>query len=312
MKDERKMATLDTYLAEDIRKTVRGIVKPNEPMAKHTTFGIGGPADVYIEPADADDLAAVITWANANQVPWFVFGDGANLLVSDKGIRGIVIRTGKPFMKAKFDGDRVTVGSGAKLDKIVSLTVNAGLGGLENAAGIPGTIGGAIVMNAGTYRGQIGDVVEIVRVVTCEGKQLDMTPDDLQFKYRWSVFQTDKSKIIVESVLKLVPGNKEELVRTAENIRRRRNVNLPTVGRSAGCVFKNPDGHSAGQLIDEAGLKGTRCGDALVADKHANFILNMGNASAADVHTLAEQVRTTIKQKFDIDLNYEVRIVGDW
>lgn len=297
---------------KELRAVVRGIVKFNEPMSKHTTFGIGGPADYYVEPADADDLASVMAWVNKNRMPWFVFGDGANLLVADKGIRGVVIRMGKPFMNVKIDGEQVTAGSGMKLDRLVTMTVEAGLAGLENIAGIPGTVGGAIVMNAGTYRGEIGNVIELVRVVTDEGEQLELTPDKLDFKYRWSIFQADKSKIITEAVLRLNPGDRTELIAIAENIRARRNVNLPTNGRSAGCMFKNPDGHSAGQLIDKAGLKGVSVGDAVVADKHANFILNVGNATAADVRALAEQVKEKVKEQFNIDLNYEVRIVGDW
>lgn len=305
------IASSDTQSIEEIRQIVRGTVKLNEPMSKHTTFGIGGPADVYIEPADANDLAGVMAWINEQRLPWFVFGDGANLLVADKGVRGAVIRMGKPFTKVKIDGERVIVGSGAKLDKVVTLTTEAGLGGLEPAAAIPGSVGGAIVMNAGTYRGQIGDVVERVSVVTSDGRQVDLTPENLQFRYRWSVFQGDKSMIIVEAVLHMKPGDRDELMRTAEFVRHRRNTNLPG-GRSAGCVFKNPDGRSAGQLIDEAGLKGACIGDAVVADKHGNFILNTGHATAAEVRELAEKVRGIIKEKFDINLIYEVRIVGDW
>jgi UDP-N-acetylmuramate dehydrogenase len=303
---------LNIETVKELREIIRGIVKSDEPMAKHTTFGIGGPADIYVEPADSDDLAAAMAWVHSQQVPWFVFGDGANLLVADKGIRGVVIRMGKPFTKIAIDGECITVGSGAKLDKVVSTAVGASLAGIENIAGIPGTVGGAIVMNAGTYRGEIGNVVELVRVVTDEGEQLELTPEDIRFRYRWSIFQSDKSKIITEAVLHLEPGDKGELIRTAENIRNRRNVNLPTEGRSAGCMFKNPEGHSAGQLIDQAGLKGASVGDALVADKHGNFIMNMGNASAADVRALAEKVREKIKKEFDVDLVYEVRIVGDW
>lgn len=306
------IAALNTETNKELGRIVRGIVKTDEPMAKHTTFGIGGPADIFVQPADTADLAAVMAWVNRQQIPWFVFGDGANLLVADKGIRGVVIRMGKPFTKIEIDKERITAGSGAKLDKAVSVSVDAGLAGMENIAGIPGTIGGAIVMNAGTYRGEIGNVVELVRVVTDKGEQLELTPDDIQFKYRWSVFQTDKSKIITEAVLHLKPGDKDGLVQTAEDIRARRNVNLPTIGRSAGCMFKNPDGQSAGQLIDRAGLKGSHVGDAAVADKHGNFIMNMGSASAADIRALAEQVREKVKKEFDVDLIYEVRIVGDW
>lgn len=297
--------------AEELRRLSRAIVKADEPMSKHTTFGIGGPADIYVEPADADDLATIISWAKKADVPTFVFGDGANLLVSDKGIRGIAVRMGKPFMNVKIDGEKVLVGSGAKLDKVVNATVNESLGGLENTAGIPGTVGGAIVMNAGTYRGQIGDVIELVSVVTCDGERRDMSAAECEFRYRWSVFQADKSKIIVGAVLGLKAGDRAELVRTAQHIRRRRNLNLPE-GRSAGCVFKNPDGQSAGQLIDAAGLKGTCIGDATVADKHGNFILNRGTASAEEVRALAEKVRSTVKASSGFDLEYEVRLVGEW
>jgi len=299
-------------LADLLREVARGIVKVDEPMSKHTTFGIGGPADVYIEPTDADDLASVMARVAERGLPWFVFGDGANLLVSDKGIRGLVIKMGRPFSKIKIEGELVTVGSAAKLDKVVSATVGAGLSGLEYAAAIPGTVGGAIVMNAGTYRSQIGDVTEQVSVVTNDGRRLDLTPEDLQFGYRWSMFQADPSKIIVGALLRLRRGEKEELVRMMEAVRRRRAINLPSVGRSAGCVFKNPDGVSAGQLIDQAGLKGLAVGDAVVADRHANFILNMGRAAAADVRELAERVRGAVKDKFGIELEYEIRIVGDW
>lgn len=306
------MARLNIESTEEIARLARGIVKLDEPMYKHTTFGIGGPADVYIEPADADDLSAIMAKVSDHNLPWFVFGDGANLLVSDKGIRGVVIKLGKAFSEVKIDGEIVTVGCAARLDKLVSQTCEAELAGLEYAAAIPGTVGGAIVMNAGTYLGQIGDVIERVSVVTCDSTRLYMTPEDLHFRYRWSVFQEDCGKIIVEAVMRMKPGKRNELVKVAEGIRAKRGTNLPT-GRSAGCVFKNPGGEfSAGQLIDKAELKGTSVGDAVVADKHANFIVNNGNATAADVHTLAEKVRGIVRDQFGVELIYEVRIVGDW
>lgn len=306
------MADSLLQMIEEISRLVRGTVKSDEPMSKHTTFCLGGPADIYIEPADADDLAKVMSWVHKLELPWFIFGDGANLLVADKGIRGVVIKLGKPFSGVRIDGEVVTVGSAVKLDKLVSITSEAGLAGLEYAAAIPGTVGGAIVMNAGTYLGQVGDVIEQVSVVTNDGRRLAMTPEDLQFRYRWSVFQEDSGKIIVEAIMRLKTGNRAELVKVAEDLRLRRATNLPC-GRSAGCVFKNPGGEfSAGQLIDKAGLKGLSVGDAYVADKHANFIMNSGNATAADVKALADKVRGIIRDQFGVELIYEVRIVGDW
>ncbi|MBI2843740.1 MAG: UDP-N-acetylmuramate dehydrogenase [Armatimonadetes bacterium] len=305
------MTTSNIELASDLRKAIRGVVKADEPMSKHTTFKIGGPADVFVDPADADDLAAVVSWANRHDVPWLAFGAGANMLVSDRGIRGILIKMGRPFQRIELEGERLYVGSGANLDKVVSVTTEAGLAGLEYAAAIPGTVGGAIVMNAGTYRGQIGDVIETVSVVTSEGERRDLSPEDSQFRYRWSVFQVDRSRIIVSAIMRLRPGDRDELVRTAEGIRRKRATNLPS-GPSAGCVFKNPEGQSAGQLIDQAGLKGTRVGDAVVADKHGNFIVNEGKATASDVKALADLVRQAIREKFGVELEFEVRIVGDW
>ena len=309
----KSMTNSEAQLADGLRRITRGIVKSAEPMSKHTSFGIGGPADIYVEPADGDDLAALVAWANGRGVPWCVFGDGANVLVSDKGIRGLAIRMGRPFRRVRTDGQRVVAGSGAKLDKVVSAAVEAGLSGLEQVAGIPGTVGGAIAMNAGTYRGQVGDALERVSVVTSDGARSELYPEDLEFGYRWSIFQADQTKIIVEATFRLEPGDRDELVRTAQSVRRRRSLNLPAEGRSAGCIFKNPGGdQSAGQLIDQAGLKGARVGDAVVSDKHANFILNMGGASAADVRALAEKVRETVHAEFGIALEYEVRIVGDW
>jgi UDP-N-acetylmuramate dehydrogenase len=315
--DERlhlmSMAVTRDHIADEIRSLSRGIVKTDEPMSMHTTFAIGGPADVYVEPADADDLAAIIAWTHKESVPWFILGGGANLLVSDKGIRGIVIRLGKPFSYTRIEGERVTAGASANLAKMIITAAEAGLTGLECATAVPGTVGGAIVMNAGTHMGRVGDVVESVRIVTAEGERRDLVREELGFSYRQSLLQVDKTKIIVEVSFGLKKGDRAEIVRMVGHLRHRRSVSQPAEKRSAGCVFKNPEGpHSAGWMIDQSGLMGTRVGDAVVSDKHANFILNVGNASAADVRTLAENVRGTVKANYDVDLEYEVRIVGDW
>lgn len=303
---------MNTLLADELRQFVRGIVKQNEPMAHHTTFGVGGPADVYVEPADEEDLAELLKWTHENGIPWMVLGAGANMLVSDSGIRGLVIRMGKPFARVKIEGEKIFCGAGASLDKVVDMAVQAGLAGLEYATAVPGTIGGAILMNAGTYRGWVGDVVETVRVLRVDGHREELSREDMQFSYKHTVLMGDTSRIITSVTFILKPGIKEEMVRTVQQLKRRRNETQPAEGRSAGCMFKNPEGMSAGWMIQEAGLKGMRIGGALVSDKHANFILNIDNASASDLRRLSEEVRKIVEQKFGITLEYEVRLVGDW
>jgi len=300
-------------ISREITSTARGIVRLNEPLAKHTTFGIGGPADIFFEPADPEDLATVISRATELGINWWVLGDGANVLVSDKGVRGIVIKLGRNFAKIKIDGNVVTAGASAKLDKLVTQTARIGLSGLECAAGIPGTVGGGIVMNAGTYHGCIGSRVESVKVIRSDGSTAELSQNEIGFRYRWSIFQSSISDIIMQAVFRLTPADPDELMKKVEEIRARRSRNLPSCGRSAGCVFKNPDETtSAGKMIEIAGMKGARIGDAVVAEEHANFILNIGNASAYDVKTLAEKVRRAVKDKFGVELEYEIRLVGEW
>lgn len=298
--------------ADELRGFVRGIIKENEPMSLHTTYGIGGPADVYVEPADEEDLATLFKWVNENKIPHLILGGGANLLVSDAGVRGIVIQLGRPFSTWKIEGERLTAGAGALLVKVIDASVQAGLKGLEVATGVPGTVGGAVIMNAGTHRGWVGDVIENVRVIRSDGSFQLLAKEDLDFSYKHSALQGDATRIITKVTFKLEPGDKEHLVRTVQMLKRRRNDSQPTVGKSCGCVFKNPEGGSAGLLIDEARLKGKRRGDAVISDVHANFILNMGNATASDIRSLAEEVRDIVQEKHGVKLEYEVRIVGDW
>lgn len=302
-----------TALITDVRQIVRGAVREHEPMSLHTTYGIGGPADIFVEPADGDDLAALVRWTHDRGLPWFAFGGGANLLVSDKGVRGIVIHLGKPFAFVKIEGTHLTAGAGSILAKVIQAAADAGLSGLEFATAVPGSVGGAIVMNGGTHLGRVGDVVEYVNVVNSSGDRLVMNKEDLQFDYRWSVLQTDKSKIVVDVTFELKPTSRVEVMKVVEHLRKRRATTQPTLGRSAGCMFKNPLGdRTSGGLIDDAGLKGARVGDAVVSDRHANFILNSGNATAADIKALADKVRAAVLDKFGVELEFEVRVVGDW
>jgi UDP-N-acetylmuramate dehydrogenase len=299
-------------IVDELKSVVRGIIKTDEPMGRHTTIGVGGPADIYIEPNDEEDLSKILAWTYEREVPLFVLGDGANLLVSDKGIRGVVVRMGRPFSYIKVDGELVIAGAGAKLAKVIDAAVKEGLAGLEVATAIPGTVGGALVMNAGTHLGDIGPAVESVRALKRDGSLWVMSRGDMHFSYRHSVLQDDKSLFVTQATFHLCPGNKQDLVRTVESLRHRRTTTQPTIGRSAGCMFKNPEGDKAGRMIDELGFKGKMRGDAMVSDRHANFVMNMGNATASDIRGLAEEVRQAVKDRYGVELEYEVRVVGDW
>lgn len=298
-------------LALDLRGKINGIVRANELMSRHTSFGVGGPADLYAEPASAEDVSLLVKEAARLEIPWIVIGDGQNLLVSDGGVRGLVIRLGRPMAYIRVEGSRMVVGAAAKLAKAIDAAIQHSLAGLEGVTGVPGSVGGAVFMNAGTRYGSIGDVTHAVTVVSPDGDIERLDREQLGFTYRYCALQED-TKIVTDVEMDLRPGDKAELVRMSEHLRRRRTTTQPTVGRSAGCVFRNPpDGH-ASQLIDLAGAKGMREGDAEVSDKHANFILNMGSANAAQIRSLAERVREMVREKHGLVLEYEVRMIGDW
>jgi UDP-N-acetylmuramate dehydrogenase len=305
------MGSSNADLAIELRAKLKGIIRADEPMSKHTSFCIGGPADLYAEPADADDISVLLAEAGRLGIPWRSIGDGQNLLVADKGIRGLVIRLGKPMSYVHVDGTRLTSGSGAKLTRAMDAAISHSLAGLEGCTGVPGTVGGAIVMNAGTKYGFVGDVTARVRVVESDGVVKDLLREEVGFGYRCSALQ-GSGRIVVEAEFQLQPGNREDLVRTVEKLRRRRAMTQPTAVKSAGCVFRNPGEQHASQLIDEAGAKGLREGDAEVSPKHANYLVNAGNASAEQIRTLGERVRQLVLDKFGVILEYEVQMIGDW
>jgi UDP-N-acetylmuramate dehydrogenase len=211
----------------------------------------------------------------------------------------------------KIEETRMIAGAGARLSKAVETAVEHGLSGLQGCAGVPGTIGGAVVMNAGTRYGWIGDITKRVTVVNEDGTVQDLTNSDLDFRYKHSVLQ-GRDRIIVEAEFELQPGSSEELASFVSRILRRRNMTQPTNGRSAGCMFKNPDDMHAGELIEKAGAKGMREGDAEVSEKHANFFMNMGHANAAQMRSLSERAREMVRDKLGITLEYEVQMIGDW
>ncbi|MGC8863155.1 MAG: UDP-N-acetylmuramate dehydrogenase [Armatimonadota bacterium] len=308
--------------AKEIRKLVRGRVAENEPMALHTTLGVGGPADVFAEVETQEDLAALVKYVSQARLLWMVLGDGTNLLVSDRGVRGVVIALTGDFKKIDARPPFIEAGAAARMSAVADAAAENNLAGLEGVGVVPGTLGGAIVMNAGTHRGYIADIVENVSVLTPDGSQRVLSREECGFTYRGSRFQSDRSLIVIGAKLRLRPGDRSEIRRSLEEIRRHRAQTQPQ-GRSAGCFFKNPrsvlpggdcEGEvlSAGQLIESAGGKGLRLGRAVVSEIHANFIINEGGATASDVRALAERVRELVRERHGVELEYEVRIVGEW
>ncbi|MEN6356050.1 MAG: UDP-N-acetylmuramate dehydrogenase [Armatimonadota bacterium] len=300
------MSTID-----DLKRIVTGRVIENEPMAPYTTLGVGGPADYFVEAPNEDELSDLMLYMSEHEIPWMVIGDGANLLVSDKGIRGVVIKLVGEFTSITVQGRRIVAGSAARISKVADMAAKNNLSGLEGVGTVPGSVGGAIVMNAGTHRGYIDEVTEGVRAVTSTGEKIALSRDKCGFTYRNSRFQYDKSLIITYAVFKMKPGDGTAIAANLEAVRKHRAETQPQ-GKSAGCFFKNPTGLSAGKLIDGAGCKGMREGGAVVSEIHSNFIMNAHNATASDLYTLAEKVRKLVKDIQGIDLEYEVRRVGQW
>jgi len=301
-------------MTEQERKTLTKLVteppKFNEPMRHHTTLRVGGPADALVTVHTLDELQKVVQFALERDLPILVLGEGSNLIVKDGGIRGIVLRLSGELTRINFDTQEIEVGSGTYLPHLLVKAAQRGLSGLECCTGVPGTVGGALISNAGTAEEFIGDKVTRVTVLTHEGVLRTVEKDELRFSYRSSNLK-ELGLVIVSAVFNLSHDEPKAIM---ERIHRRwryrwetQPVNMPC----AGCIFKNPPGDRAGRLLDAAGMKGVRIGDAQVSTVHANFIVNLGNAKAKDVLALAELMRETVKAKFGITLEYEVQIVGE-
>jgi UDP-N-acetylmuramate dehydrogenase len=296
-------------------------VKFDEPMSKHTHFKVGGPAEAFIAPESREDLIQLVTWADRKGIPLLIIGNGSNLLVKDSGIRGIVVVLAKCPNKISIKAKKnrevfVTAPAGAKLLELCSFAIKSGLGGMSYAIGIPGTVGGAITMNAGTARGSTGDVIDNVLILLPNGKTERIKKTDLDFSYRNLSFRKNTNvckgpTILLEGSFRLYPFDASILKEEAEAILRMRNKKQPVSFPSAGSFFKNPKhGKAAGRLIELAGLKGKKIGGAQVSEKHANFIINTGGASASDILGLMEFVKESVFKTFNIDLEPEVKIVG--
>jgi UDP-N-acetylmuramate dehydrogenase len=282
------------------------IVKRDFTLAPMTWYGLGGNADYFITPTSVDELKKVVQRCRQNSIPMYVLGFGSNLLVSDEGVRGAVIKlSGEEFTTAKFEGEWLTAWGGADLSKLVLACVRKELSGLEGVAGIPGSIGGAVRMNAGGNFGDIGASVDSVVLMDYDGNVFERQKPDLEFQYRWTNIS---AKFILCAKIKLTPAEPDQILRTIKEIWIYKKNSQPLNTKNSGCVFKNPRGLSAGALIDRAGLKGKQIGGAQVSEKHANFIMAIKGCTSDDVLKLINLVRQTVKEQFDIDLELELEI----
>ncbi len=285
---------------------VRGSITYQASLQDYTSFRIGGPADVLVEPVDVDDLCQVVAKARAEHIPLFVVG-GTNLLVRDGGIRGIVISLRRLKSMREEPGHVLYADGGVGMPTLIGYAIRRSLSGLEWGAGIPGTVAGCVVMNAGTRLGEMKDSLKAVRMVDPRGRVVDIPAGDIPFSYR----KAHLPRGIVAGVwLQLQPGAHDQIETTVKEYLQYRKNTQPLTLPSAGCVFKNPPQDSAGRLVDAAGLKGARVGDAQVSDKHANFMVNIGHARAADVLALIKKVRAAVKKQSGVTLELELKVVG--
>lgn len=300
---------------EKICEALRGIAGPanvlrEEPMSGHTTFRVGGPAKLLVTPA-GEDLARVLACCRRHRVPFEVIGNGSNLLVGDGGIDGVVIEIGKQMAGIAVRDTEIEAEAGALLSSVSAAAAAAGLTGLEFASGIPGSIGGAVVMNAGAYGGEMKDVLAEARVLTPEGEVLCLPPKELDLSYRHSNVP-EKGYVVLGVRLKLAAGEKEKIRTRMEELKEARVSKQPLEYPSAGSTFKRPQGHFAGALIEEAGLRGFSVGGAQVSEKHCGFVINRDGATAADVRSLMEQVRERVKERSGVTLEPEVKFLGNF
>jgi len=289
-------------------KELKGKVKFKEPLQKHTTFRIGGPVKFFIEPEDLNDLKQALILLRRQKIPVFIIGAGSNLLIADRGLNGAVLKLGAPyFKKMVFEGNNLKVGAGANLNAVVRICAKRGLSGAEFLIGIPGTVGGALAINAGQAKEgySIGNLVEEVTVIDHNGSIKQIDKKDIKFGYRSSGLS---GYIILSARLKLARQDKKEITRTMNKYIAYRKESQDYLGASAGCIFKNPHRAPAGRLIDLCGLKGKRVAGARVSLKHANFIINGGNAKAADVLRLMNIIKKKVKNKFNVNLKPEIKI----
>ena len=282
----------------------------DEPMSRHTTFRVGGPADFFVTPKAKEEGRDVNRICKEAGMPYYIIGNGSNLLVSDAGYRGVIVQIYKEMNEVKVEGDLVKAQAGALLSGIAAKALGAELSGFEFASGIPGTIGGACVMNAGAYGGEMKDVLESVTVLTGEGKIIELGRNELELGYRTSVI-AKKGYIVLGAVLKLERGDGEKIKTYMDELKEKRVTKQPLEYPSAGSTFKRPEGYFAGKLIEDAGLRGFQVGGAQVSEKHCGFVINRDHATAADIMELMRQVQIRVKENSGVDLEPEVKRLGD-
>lgn len=297
-------------LISELTEAQTGRVRVNEPLAKYTTWEIGGPADLLLIPENEEQLSRALTLLHRHGTPWCVLGRGSNTLVSDKGVRGAVIKLGDGFDDVRFEGDKVTAGASYSFIKLSVMVGKEGLTGLEFAGGIPGTVGGAVYMNAGAHHSDVSRILQSADIIWEDGSRSVLGKEEMGFAYRHSILH-ERRGIVVRAVFELTSGDRKEIAAAMASYKDRRRRTQPLTMPCAGSVFRNPPGDHAARLIEAAGLKGMREGAAEVSQVHANFIVNHGGATAEDVLTLIRRVQTIIEQHNGIKLVPEVLLMGE-
>lgn len=290
-------------------------VRRDEPLARHVTFGIGGPADIFVTVRSADELARAVAAVRAHAVPLFILGAGSNILVGDRGVRGVVIDNQARRIDGPVERDGAwlaRVESGMSFAALARTLARQGFGGIEWASGIPGTLGGAVVYNAGAYGGCLADVLRVATLLTTDGSRREMLLGDLKLTYRNSIFTRGECDgcVVLDVTIAVTPGDSAALLRRIDEIDAERLAAQPR-GRTGGSTFKNPEGRRAWELIDAVGLRGHRIGDAQISGKHCNFFMNTGAARAADVFALMQEARRRVRERYGIELENEVELVGE-
>lgn len=281
----------------------------DEPMKNHTSFRVGGPADILVTPETAEDVVKLVKACREHNVPYIIIGNGSNLLIKDGGVRGVVVKLDR-MNKIKIDGDRITAESGVKLSDLCGAAMAQELAGLEFACGIPGSVGGGAAMNAGAYNGEISNVIETALCIDKEGNVRKLGRDELEMGYRTSAI-LKRGYTVVEVTFKLQKGEKDKIGSRIVDLNKRRSEGQPLEFPSAGSTFKRPEGHFAAKLIEDTGLKGLRVGGAEVSVKHSGFIINKKEASAKDILDLIALVQKQVREAYNVELHTEVRIIGE-